>query len=262
MFLVNAKKDTFKIWYEDKINFQQFKSYYQTQLINIINKKEVISSVFGVNVKLSETSLSSVPYLSDNKLSKMIGEIYSITNFITINLSTFRSMGLLQYHYPEKFKILLDKLRKEIYKEIAISEAINYEKSANYKSFKPLQMRSVYNVQNSISKRSFPLLFLKLDPSMSDQNLQKIINIAIESNLIDGLVVDGTLKADKGLVVGEKNKEYAINQLKRIKQLSEGKLSLISTGGVLTGRDVYERVKAGASLVTIYSAFLKEVRRS
>jgi dihydroorotate dehydrogenase len=97
---------------------------------------------------------------------------------------------------------------------------------------------------------------------MSDQNLQKIINIAIESNLIDGLVVDGTLKADKGLVVGEKNKEYAINQLKRIKQLSEGKLSLISTGGVLTGRDVYERVKAGASLVTIYSAFLKEVRRS
>jgi len=220
MFLVNAKKDTFKIWYEDKINFH------------------------------------------DNKLSKMIGEIYSITNFITINLSTFRSMGLLQYHYPEKFKILLDKLRKEIYKEIAISEAINYEKSANYKSFKPLQMRSVYNVQNSISKRSFPLLFLKLDPSMSDQNLQKIINIAIESNLIDGLVVDGTLKADKGLVVGEKNKEYAINQLKRIKQLSEGKLSLISTGGVLTGRDVYERVKAGASLVTIYSAFLKEVRRS
>jgi dihydroorotate dehydrogenase len=44
-----------------------------------------------------------------------------------------------------------------------------------------------------------------------------------------------------------------------IKQLSanlQGKLPIIGVGGILTGADAAEKIKAGASLVQIYSGFI------
>ncbi|XP_023209649.1 dihydroorotate dehydrogenase (quinone), mitochondrial-like [Centruroides sculpturatus] len=38
--------------------------------------------------------------------------------------------------------------------------------------------------------------------------------------------------------------------------LTEGKMLIIGVGGVFTGRDAYEKIKAGASLIQLYTALV------
>ena len=226
--------------------------------MNTIKKKKPISSYLGANVKLSETLLSSVPYLCDTKLSKLVGEIYPIVDFLTLNLSVFRSVGQEQYQNVEKFQVLLNKLKKEIYREIGIKEAIKYEKSERFKKSKDISFINCFNFKNVVIKDSYPLIFLKLDPS-NEKNLKRIIDLSIDSGIIDALLIDGALRVNNNLIVGEESNENALNQLRRTRELTQGKIKLISSGGILTGKDVFERIKEGATLVNIYSAFLKEV---
>ena len=40
--------------------------------------------------------------------------------------------------------------------------------------------------------------------------------------------------------------------------LTGGKIPLIGVGGILNGRDAYEKIKAGASLVQLYTGFVYE----
>ena len=44
--------------------------------------------------------------------------------------------------------------------------------------------------------------------------------------------------------------------LRLLYQYTSGKIPIIGTGGVLTGEDAYQKIRSGASLVQIYSAFI------
>jgi dihydroorotate dehydrogenase len=44
--------------------------------------------------------------------------------------------------------------------------------------------------------------------------------------------------------------------LKKAFAYSGGRISIVSTGGVFTGNDVFERLNNGASLVLVHSAFI------
>ena len=56
--------------------------------------------------------------------------------------------------------------------------------------------------------------------------------------------------------MGDKIKENSLLLLQLAYKYTKGEIPLISTGGILTGDDVYERIKNGADFVFIYSAFL------
>ena len=86
--------------------------------------------------------------------------------------------------------------------------------------------------------------------------------MALKHN-IDGIIVGSTIpyksKKTKHIgragVGGKVTQEKATESLWTMYKLTEGKIPLISSGGIFTGRDVYERMQNGASLVQIYSAF-------
>ena len=40
--------------------------------------------------------------------------------------------------------------------------------------------------------------------------------------------------------------------------LTGGKITLIGVGGIFSGRDAYEKIKAGASIVQLYSSLIYE----
>ena len=46
--------------------------------------------------------------------------------------------------------------------------------------------------------------------------------------------------------------------IKEMYNLTGGKITLIGVGGILNGRDAYEKIKAGASLVQLYTGFVYE----
>jgi len=53
-------------------------------------------------------------------------------------------------------------------------------------------------------------------------------------------------------------REMATKILGTMYQMTQGKIPLIGCGGVFTGADAYAKIRAGASLVQIYTALIYE----
>jgi len=63
---------------------------------------------------------------------------------------------------------------------------------------------------------------------------------------------------EAGGLSGAPLKELALKRLQDFYEISKGAIPLIGVGGVSNASDAYERIKAGASLVQIYSAMVYE----
>jgi dihydroorotate dehydrogenase len=53
-------------------------------------------------------------------------------------------------------------------------------------------------------------------------------------------------------------KPLALDALRKFRRASAGEIPLIAAGGIATANDAWERIRAGASLVQLYSAMVFE----
>ncbi len=112
-----------------------------------------------------------------------------------------------------------------------------------------------------------PPLLIKISPDLMQQDMRNIIDVSLENN-IQGLVVTNTtitrpknlsecqLAHQTGGLSGEPLFELATEALRQTYKLSNGKLPLIGVGGISNGQDAYIKIKAGASLIQLYSALI------
>ena len=108
-------------------------------------------------------------------------------------------------------------------------------------------------------------LFVKIAPDLSDGELSDIVGVVLEAGL-DGLIATNTTLSREGLKSGSRGEagglsgaplfEKSTRVLARVSQLSAGKLPLIGVGGVDCGAAAYEKIRAGASAVQLYSALV------
>lgn len=116
-------------------------------------------------------------------------------------------------------------------------------------------------------KRNVPIM-LKIAPDLTIQQQEEIAQTALKRN-IDGMIISNTTicrdqnlqsihKKEMGGLSGKPLLEKSNEILKNFYQFSEGKIPLIGVGGVSNAADAYEKIKCGASLVQIYSAFIYE----
>ena len=112
-----------------------------------------------------------------------------------------------------------------------------------------------------------PPVFLKVAPDLADGDPERIVRAAIDHG-IDALIVSNTtvtrppLKsrhaAEAGGLSGEPLKALALTSLRRFRSASGGQLPLIGVGGIATADDAWQRIRAGASLVQLYTAMVYE----
>lgn len=110
-----------------------------------------------------------------------------------------------------------------------------------------------------------PPIFLKVAPDLEPADIDVIARIAIEKQL-GALIVSNTtisrppLKSryagEAGGLSGEPLRELAQQRLRDFHKASGGKVSLIGVGGITSAHDAWARIKAGASLVQLYSAMV------
>ena len=110
-----------------------------------------------------------------------------------------------------------------------------------------------------------PPVFLKVAPDLEPADVADISRIAIERG-IDGLIVSNTTisrpalrsghAGETGGLSGGPLKDLALQRLKDFRRASGGTLPLIAAGGIASGADAWARIKAGASLVQLYSALI------
>jgi len=111
-----------------------------------------------------------------------------------------------------------------------------------------------------------PPLLAKVGPDLSPEQLSDIAEVALALRL-DGLIVGNTTIArpawlkspqarEAGGLSGAPLLEPATQCLAALYRLTKGTIPLIGCGGVASGADAYAKIRAGASLVQVYSAFV------
>ncbi|TCS62461.1 quinone-dependent dihydroorotate dehydrogenase [Varunaivibrio sulfuroxidans] len=113
-----------------------------------------------------------------------------------------------------------------------------------------------------------PPLLLKIAPDLTDEDKADIAAVALETG-IDGLIVSNTTicrpssltdpqKRETGGLSGRPLFAESTRVLGEMYRLTDGKLPLIGVGGVEDGGGAYAKIRAGASLVQLYSAMVYE----
>ena len=118
--------------------------------------------------------------------------------------------------------------------------------------------------------RHVPLL-VKVAPDLSDADVDAVADLALELGL-DGIVATNTTIRRDGLstspprvealgaggISGAPVAPRAVDVLQRLRRRVRDRLTLIAVGGVFSGRDAWNRIRAGATLVQTYTGFVYE----
>jgi dihydroorotate dehydrogenase len=110
-----------------------------------------------------------------------------------------------------------------------------------------------------------PPIFLKVAPDLDPAQIDGIARIAIDRK-IDALIVANTTTGrpplrsrhggEAGGLSGAPLKALALARLRDFREATGGALPLIAAGGIASGADALERIRAGASLVQLYTALV------
>lgn len=160
--------------------------------------------------------------------------LYPYGDYFVINVSSPNTKGLRDLQDQDALSNLLDTL---------------------------LEQRAALAKQTKIRR---PLL-LKIAPDLSEEELAKIAATAIESN-IDGIIatnttisrdgVSSSLKEETGGLSGKPLNQRSTEMIRSIYRITQGKLPIIGVGGVFSGQDAYDKLRAGASLIQIYTSMI------
>lgn len=110
-------------------------------------------------------------------------------------------------------------------------------------------------------------VFLKVAPDLEPADIDDIA-VSVVDHKIDGLIVSNTTitrpvmrsahAAETGGLSGAPLRDLAQQRLIDFRKATGGAIPLIGVGGIASAEDAYARIRAGASLVQLYSALVYE----
>jgi dihydroorotate dehydrogenase len=114
-------------------------------------------------------------------------------------------------------------------------------------------------------------VLVKLAPDLSDAQVEQAVEIALEQGAA-GIVATNTTVSRAGLrtapervegmglggISGAPLRARALEVVSRIHARTGGAVPIVGVGGISSASDAWERIRAGASLVQIYTAFIYE----
>lgn len=118
----------------------------------------------------------------------------------------------------------------------------------------------------SCDKNFPPPLLVKLAPDLDEAQQEELAQTALDAK-IDGLILTNTtlerpdflpekFRGQMGGLSGKPLTGKATDIIKNFYRLTKGQIPLIGAGGISSGKDAYEKIKAGASLIQLYSALV------
>lgn len=110
-----------------------------------------------------------------------------------------------------------------------------------------------------------PPVFLKLAPDLHRSDIDDIAEVSIARGMAALIVSNTTLsrpelnsrhRGESGGLSGAPLKQLALERLRDFRAATGGAIPLIAAGGIESGADAFTRIRAGASLVQLYSALV------
>lgn len=161
--------------------------------------------------------------------------LYPYVDYITANISSPNTPGLRALQAEDELKLLIESLQ-------TLRETL---------------------IADGAPRRP---LFVKIAPDCDDAMLQAIAETALATGL-DGLIVSNTTlgreavansphACESGGLSGKPLFLPSTECLRSIYQKTQGKIPLVGVGGIASAADAYAKIRAGASLVQLYSALI------
>ena len=108
-------------------------------------------------------------------------------------------------------------------------------------------------------------VFLKIAPDLTPDDLAQVAEVALASGLA-GIIATNTTLSRKGLKSANRDQqgglsgaplfEKSTRVLAELSRLTDRKLPLVGVGGVSTPEQAYEKIRAGAAAVQVYTAMV------
>lgn len=110
-------------------------------------------------------------------------------------------------------------------------------------------------------------IFLKIAPDLTDSDLAGVAD-TVAASRIDGIIATNTtlardglsspLRVETGGLSGAPLFERSTRVVARLSEATGGNVAIIGVGGIASADDAYEKIRAGASAVQLYSALVYE----
>lgn len=186
--------------------------------------------VVGANIGKNKDSVDAVAdYVT------CMREAYPHASYVTVNISSPNTAGLRDLQAIEPLRVLHDAVR-----------TVRQEWIVRGQPYKPV--------------------FVKLAPDLTDDQLDAIAQWALAdgcdglilgNTTIDHRAVAGHCYADEqGGLSGKPLFDKSTQRLAAMYEATRGHIVLIGAGGIASAEDAYEKIKAGASAVQLYTALV------
>ncbi len=135
---------------------------------------------------------------------------------------------------------------------------------------RPLLVAVREAVERVVAGRRVPLL-VKIAPDLSNEDVDAVADLALEIGL-DGIIATNTTVSREGLqsspgeiaecgaggLSGAPLEARALEVLRRLRARVADRLVLVAAGGIGSTEQAFARIRAGATLVQVYTAFIYE----
>lgn len=172
--------------------------------------------------------------MADDDYCQGFETLYPVVDYFAVNVSSPNTPNLRALQEKEPLKQLLSRL-----------QALNQRKP-----------------------KSKPIL-LKIAPDLTHEQLDDVVDIALETGIAgliatnttlsrEGLLADPAVTSEAGGLSGKPIGDRSTEVIAYIHKKSKGRIAIIGVGGIHSANDALEKLRAGASLVQIYTGFIYE----
>jgi dihydroorotate dehydrogenase len=184
--------------------------------------------------------------------------VYSMTGFASAQHSNGHASGAL-----EAKQTSVAQLGLEIRSVNSRFLDLSFRLPEDLRQWEPA-LRELLDALRAANQWQRPV-FLKISPDESLDQLEQVIATALTAG-ISGIIATNTTISRPNLHSANANevgglsgvplRDPAMTTLRHVARLTDGKLPIISVGGISSAQDVYARLRAGASLVQLYTALV------
>ncbi|KAM4017916.1 LOW QUALITY PROTEIN: dihydroorotate dehydrogenase (quinone), mitochondrial [Anomaloglossus baeobatrachus] len=234
----NQKPRVFRLA-EDKaiINRYGFNSHgiavVRRRLLRRAQKQKTLTAEgmpLGVNLGKNMTSQNAAA-----DYTKGVRELGPLADYLVINVSSPNTPGLRALQGREQLRHLLAK---------------------------------VVNARNTLPYAEHPAILVKIAPDLSRSDKEDIACVVTELE-IEGLIVTNTTvrrpptlknpcSIEAGGLSGAPLRDLSTETIRDMYALTSGRIPIIGVGGISSGLDALQKIRAGASLVQLYTALAYE----
>jgi dihydroorotate dehydrogenase len=188
--------------------------------------------ILGINIgKNADTAIENA---TDDYLIGL-RKSYVPASYVTINISSPNTKNLRQLQQGDEIKQLLDALK-----------GAQLKLQAEHGKYTPIAV--------------------KIAPDLNDEEIAHIAGLLVEFGMDGVIATNTTIARDKvqghvhaneaGGLSGAPVRDSSTRVVKMLAEELNGRLPIIAAGGILSAEDAQEKIKAGASLVQIYSGLI------